>query len=127
VNGSGFLVPGKPDANVTVYFVNPDGVAYNVQVVTTKRGAFNFTYTPSKTGNWTVAAKWDSDKDYWDSAYSLQKGLEVVAPQPPPKDGTEIVVGPPVEYCYALVLAIVAVIVTAIVVLKKRRKYRRSD
>src|SRR3990170_4923431 len=85
VNGSGFLVPGKPDARVSVFFISPDGVVDDLQVVTAKRGAFNFTYTPSATGNWTVTAVWDSDKDYWDSAHSLHTDLDVVTPEPPPK------------------------------------------
>ena len=123
VSCSGFLVPGKPDANVTVFFVNAEGDVNDLQVVTVNRGAFNFTYTPNKTGNWTVTAVWDSDKDYWDSAYSLHTNLEVVAPEPPTKDGTEIVSWLPVEYYYVLVLVIVvAVILVAVVVLKKRRK-----
>jgi outer membrane protein assembly factor BamB len=74
VHGSGFLVPGKPDAKVNVYFFNPDGVVNDLQVVTAKRGAFNFAYTPTVKGNWTVTAVWDSDKDYWESAYSLHTG-----------------------------------------------------
>jgi outer membrane protein assembly factor BamB len=123
VNGQGFLVPGKPEANVTVYFVNPDGVADDLQVVTANRGAFSFTYTPNKTGNWTVTAVWDSDKYYWDSAYSLHTNLEVVAPEPPTNDGTEIVPWLPLEYYYVLALVIaVAVILVAVIVLKKRRK-----
>jgi hypothetical protein len=128
VNGQGFLVPGKPEANVTVYFVNPDGVADDLQVVTANRGAFSFTYTPNKTGNWTVTAVWDSDKYYWDSAYSLHTNLEVVAPEPPTNDGTEIVPWLPVEYYYVLALVIaVAVILVAVIVLKKRRKVGRRS
>jgi hypothetical protein len=66
---------------------------------------------------------WDSDKYYWDSAYSLHTNLEVVAPEPQIKDGTEIVSWLPVEYYYVLALVIVvAVILVAVVVLKKRRK-----
>jgi outer membrane protein assembly factor BamB len=122
VNGSGFLIPGKPDANVSIYFVNPDGAVDDVQVVTAKRGAFNFKYTPSTKGNWTVTAVWDSDKDYWESAYSSHTGLEVVAPEPPPDD-KKVVTWPPIEYYYVFAIAIVAaVIVATVVVLKKRRK-----
>jgi hypothetical protein len=108
---------------VSVFFVNAEGDVDDLHVVTANRGAFNFTYTPGATGNWTVTAVWDSDKDYWDSAYSLHTNLEVVAPAPPSNDGTEIVSWLPVEYYYALLLVIaVAVILVAVVFLKKRRK-----
>jgi outer membrane protein assembly factor BamB len=123
VDGSGWLVPSKPNANVQLYFVNPDGDVDSLQVVTAKRGAFSFTYKPDVAGNWTVTAVWDSDKDYWDSAYSPHTELNVVAPEPPP-NGNGVVAGPPVEYYYALAIAIIAIIAVAVmaIVLKKRRK-----
>jgi hypothetical protein len=123
VSGSGFLVPGKPYTNVTVSLVNAEGLLRTCQVVTANRSAFNFTYTLGATGNWTVTTVWDSYKDYWDSAYSLHKNLEVVAPEPPTEDGTELVSWLPMEYYYALAVVIaVAVILVAVLVLKKRLK-----
>jgi outer membrane protein assembly factor BamB len=122
VSGSGWLVPDKPDAQVQVYFVNPSGAVDELQVVTTKKGAFNFTYKPDVVGNWTVTAVWESDRDYWDSAYSLHTDLAVIASSSPPNDN-EVSTGPPVEYYYALAIAISAAVVAIIaVVLRKRRK-----
>ena len=123
VNGEGWLVPGKPDAQVKLYFVNPNGDTDSIQTVTMKRGAFNFTYEPNVTGRWTVTAVWDSDKDYWNSAYSMHTELEVVPPEVPPKEDDDVIAWPPIEYYYIAVLAVVAVIVAlAVAVLKKRRK-----
>ena len=123
MNGSGVLVPGKPDANVSLHFMNPNGAVDDLPVVTTKRGAFNFTYIPSNVGNWTVTAVWNSDKEYWDSAHSSYMELEVVPPEGPHVDGGGVTTWPPVEYYYILAIAIVSVIVTvAVLALKKQRK-----
>jgi outer membrane protein assembly factor BamB len=71
VSGSGYLNPAYPNASVTVSFVKPDGSYTDMQVVTSKQGVFNFTLNPDVTGNWTVAAQWQTDKSYYTSAYGI--------------------------------------------------------
>lgn len=123
VSGSGWLIPGKSDAQITLHFVKPDGVVDDLQVVTAKKGGYNFTYSPGVTGNWTVTATWESDIHYWNSACSVQVNLEVVAPEPPPNNNNNEVTGTPVEYFIAIALAVViAFLAIAAIVLKKRRK-----
>ena len=71
ISGSGVLNPAYPNAPVTVSFVKPDGSYTDTQVVTSKHGAFSFTLKPDTTGNWTVAARWQTDKSYYTSAYGI--------------------------------------------------------
>jgi outer membrane protein assembly factor BamB len=95
---SGQLVPGMPNASITLSFVKPDGTVDNVQVATLEKGVFNFTYTPDMVGNYTVAAQWQSDEGYYTSAYSGPAPLEVAAAPTP----TELI--------YAIVIAAVIVV-----------------
>jgi outer membrane protein assembly factor BamB len=69
VTGIGYLSPAYPNASVTVSFVKPDDSFTGTQVVTSKQGAFNFTLKPDASGNWTIAAQWQTDKSYYTSAY----------------------------------------------------------
>jgi len=103
VTGFGYLSPTYPNASILVSFVKPDGPVIDLQVATSKKGAFNFTYTPDVTGNWAVAAQWQSDKSYCTSAYSEHTFMEVTAA---PENKL------PAEYIYAVIiaLAIIAVI-----------------
>jgi hypothetical protein len=87
----------------------------DLQVATSKKGAFNFTYTPDVTGNWAVAAQWQSDKSYYTSAYSEHAFMEVTeAPE------SKL----PVEYIYAIViaLAIIAAILIGYAYTKRAKK-----
>jgi outer membrane protein assembly factor BamB len=77
VTGFGYLFPDYPNASILVSFVKPDGSVIDLQVATSKKGAFNFTYTPDVTGNWAVAAQWQPDKSYYTSAYSNHAFMEV--------------------------------------------------
>jgi outer membrane protein assembly factor BamB len=125
VAGFGHLVPRIANASIMVSFVRPDGTVINVQVATSEKGAFNFTYTPDIVGNWTVAAQWQSDKGYYLSAYSEHAPIKVtVAPTsppqtPPPKEGPK-----PMEYIYAAVIVIVIIIVALLgyVYVKRTKK-----
>jgi outer membrane protein assembly factor BamB len=112
VTGRGHLVPRMANASVMLIFVRPDGTVDDVPVATFEKGAFSFTYTPDVAGNWTVVARWQSDKGYWSSAYSKDASIEVIVPTPtlPNEGGTGILM----EYFYAIVAAIV-IIVAAIV------------
>jgi outer membrane protein assembly factor BamB len=97
VTGFGYLFPAYPNASILVSFVKPDGSVIDLQVATSKKGAFNFTYTPDVTGNWALAAQWQSGKSYYTSAYSEHAFLEVTeAPE------SKL----PVEYIYAVVIAL---------------------
>ena len=121
--GSGWLVPGKSDAQITLQFSNPNGAVDDVQVVTTKKGGYSFAYSPDIVGNWTVTATWDSDMNYWNSARSAQVNLEVVAPEPPPDNNNDKLTGISVEYVVALALVVVtSVLIIAVFVLKKKRR-----
>jgi hypothetical protein len=73
----------------------------DLQVVTSKKGAFNFIYTPDVTENWAVAAQWQTDKSYYTSAYSEPAFMEVTAA---PENKL------PIEYVYVGVIAIVIVL-----------------
>jgi outer membrane protein assembly factor BamB len=113
VTGFGQLVPGMANASIVVTFVKPDGTVDDVQITTVEKGTFNFTYTPDAAGNWTITARWQSDKGYYNSAYSEETPIEVVV------TGTGI----PIEYFYAIVAAIaILVIVIAVVVHRRRAK-----
>jgi outer membrane protein assembly factor BamB len=77
VTGFGSLSPAYPNASITVSIVKPDGSVTDLQVTTSKTGAFNFTCTPDVAGNWTVAAQWQTDKSYYTSAYSENAIIQV--------------------------------------------------
>jgi outer membrane protein assembly factor BamB len=98
--GFGHLIPGMANTPIVVSFVKPDGTVIDMQVVTSKKGAFNFTYTPDVVGNWTVVAWWQSDKGYYTSSYSELALMEVTAA--PEKKL-------PAEYIYAAVIALAAI------------------
>jgi hypothetical protein len=116
------LVPGKPDAQITLQFSNPNGAVDDEQVVTAKKGSYSFAYSPDVVGNWTVTATWESDTNYWDSAHSSQATLEVVAPEIPPDNNNQDT-NIPVEYFVALAIAVaVAVPAIMVVALRKRRR-----
>lgn len=123
VVGCGQLVPGMANASVVLTFVRPDGSVDEVSAVTLEKGFFSFNYTPSAVGNWTVAAQWQSDRQYYDSASSGVSPLEVVAaptPSPSPKGGGQ---GVPVEYFDALLaVVVIALIVLALLVFRRRRR-----
>ena len=71
VTGAGYLYPAYPNESITLSFVKPDGSYTDTQVVTSKQGVFNFTFTADITGNWTVAAQWQTEKSYYTSAYGI--------------------------------------------------------
>jgi hypothetical protein len=99
-SGFGHLAPGMANASILVYFVKPDGAGVDVQVATSEKGAFSFTYTPDVAGNWTVVAQWQSDKGYYSSSYSELAFVEVATT---PENKL------PAEYVYALVIALAAI------------------
>lgn len=141
VTGFGQLVPGKSNATVTLTFVKPDGNANSIQVVTSAKGAFTFTFTPSETGTWAVTAQWRADKSYYASATSSAVVLTVNSPQTPSPSPTESpspsvtlptptpfeeqqVAGVPMEYVYILfILFLVAVITVAAYEYRKRIRH----
>ena len=112
VTGSGNLAPGMANASITLIFVRPDGTDDEMQVVTFEKGAFNFTYKPDVAGDWTVTARWQSDRGYYTSACSENLSIEVAlsTPPPPPNGGGK---GIPIEYFYAMIAA--AVIIAGII------------
>ena len=98
---SGRLVPGMTDEPIMLSFVKPNGEFVDVRVSTSEKGVFTITYAPDVAGNWTVIAKWQSDKDYYASAYSEPVTLEVTETS----SGFNI----PVEYMFAVVIFLIAV------------------
>lgn len=100
LNGVGYLSPAYPNASISMSFVKPDGSVTDLQVTTSKKGAFNFTYTPDVAGNWAVSAQWHSDESYCTSADSEPVLMEVKAAS------TEI----PAELVIVAIIAIVVVL-----------------
>ncbi len=105
VEGFGNLSPGYPNASIIVSFIKPDGSVIDLQIATSNKGAFNFTYTPDVAGNWAVAAQWHSDKGYYTSAFSEQMPMEVSSE---PINGGNL----PKEYAVAAGIVIIIVIVS---------------
>jgi outer membrane protein assembly factor BamB len=123
VSGSGSLVPGKANASIVLSFVKPDDTVINMQVVTSEKGTFNFTYTPDVVGDWTVAAQWQSDKGYYASAYSEHVPVEVaLAPTPTPTPTPPPPKGLPLEYIIIIAASIAVVIPSLVYFYKKRAK-----
>jgi outer membrane protein assembly factor BamB len=126
VVGCGYLVPGMPNASITLSFVKPDGAVVNVQVTTSENGFFDFTYTPNAIGNWAVTAAWQSDRGYYNSACS-EKALLDVAPAPTPT----LTPSPPMEWfglppAYVIIFVIVAIAVVILGFVYIRRNIRRK-
>jgi len=84
VSGCGYLVPGMANESIMLSFVKPDGAVSVVQVATYEKGYFDFTFSPNVIGDWTVAAQWQSDRDYYNSAYSEESLLRVSTSSPEP-------------------------------------------
>ena len=113
---SGRLTPGMVNASLMVTFAKPDGAMDNIQVATLEKGAFIFSYTPDMVGNWTVAAKWQSDKGYFTSSSSSNSPLEVV----------EVVESTPVGYIYVIAAAVVMIVTFVVVYAYIKRMRARS-
>lgn len=112
--GFGTLVPGMANASILVSLIKPDGAVIDMQVATSEKGAFNFTYTPDIAGNWTVVAQWWSDRGYYSSSYSELVPMEVAAA---PENKL------PAEYVYAAVIVLAAIVsVLLAYTYMKRRK-----
>ena len=125
VIGTGQLIPGKPNASITVAFIKPDGEAEEMEAVTIGKGIFQFAYNPDVAGSWTVAAWWTSDIGYYNSAYSEHVALQVENPTSPGNgDGDNTGTGVPIEYIYfgVAVAVLAAASVSAVYVVRKRRK-----
>jgi outer membrane protein assembly factor BamB len=88
VTGFGQLTPGMENATVSVVIVDPNGTATITHVPTTSRGAFTFTFRPTFTGNWTIAAEWFSDKSFYTSSVSDMINIQVTSPPTPPPTET---------------------------------------
>ena len=139
VTGWGQLTPGITNSTVVLTLVKPDGTSTNMEVTTSTKGSFSFTFTPDTVGNWTVAAQWRSDKSYYASATSEIVGLQVQSPptptptptpsqsiSPPPTPtpfDEQQVAGVPMIYVYVIVILVLfAVIAAAAYVYRKRTK-----
>lgn len=122
VTGFGQLTPGIANAPITVLFVEPDGGVDKIQVATSGSGVFNFTRTLDVVGRWTVKAQWQSDKQYYSSAYSEAVPLEVVSEKPsssPNGGGAGVLL----DYIYAAVAVMaIVIIIGAVVILRRRAK-----
>jgi hypothetical protein len=102
VNGVGYLAPSYPNQTIQLSIIKPDGSVIDQQVVTSIKGAFNFTFTPDVAGDWAVAAQWHSDKGYYTSAHSEQVPVEV---------SSERIGNLPMEYAVVGGIVIIIVIV----------------
>jgi outer membrane protein assembly factor BamB len=125
VSGCGYLVPGMPNASITLSFVKPDGAVVNMQVTTSEKGFFDFTYTPDAIGDWAVTAHWQSDRSYFNSACSEKVLLDVTpaptpTPTPTPSPPMEWF-GMPPAYVIILIIAAIAVVILGYVYIKRKR------
>jgi outer membrane protein assembly factor BamB len=129
VVGCGYLVPGLPNAFITLSFVKPDGTVINMQITTSENGFFDFNYTPNAIGNWAVTAAWQSDRSYYNSACSEKALLDIVpAPTPTPTPTPS----PPIEWfglppAYVIIFGIVAIAVVILGFVYIRRKRSRKQ
>jgi outer membrane protein assembly factor BamB len=125
VSGCGYLIPGMPNASITLSFVKPDGAVVNMQVTTSEKGFFDFTYTPDAIGDWAVTAQWQSDRGYFNSACSEKALLDVTpaptpTPTPTPSPPMEWF-GMPPAYVIILIIAAIAVVILGYVYIKRKR------
>jgi outer membrane protein assembly factor BamB len=125
VSGCGYLVPGMPNASITLSFTKPDGAAFNMPVVTSEKGFFDFIYTPDMVGNWTITAQWQSDRGYYNSACSEKAIIDVTlapastpTPTPPPTEWF----GKPPAHIIVFVVAAIAAIIFGYVCVRRIRK-----
>lgn len=102
VTGFGSLSPAYPNASITVSLVKPDGSVTDMQVTTSKTGAFNFTCTPDVAGSWAIDAQWQTDKSYYTSAYSENAIMQVTEAS---QDTCPVAVISIVVIAFAVVLA----------------------
>jgi outer membrane protein assembly factor BamB len=95
VTGFGQLTPGVTNTSITIMLVKPDGSVGNIQVLTSYKGTFTFTFTPDTVGNWSVAAQWQSDKSFYKSSVSDMVVLQVsTPPEPTPTESPTPTVSP---------------------------------
>jgi outer membrane protein assembly factor BamB len=117
VSGCGFLVPGMPNATITLSFTKPDGAFVNIPITTSERGFFDFIYKPDDVGSWTVSAKWQSDREYYESACSEKIMLDITPTIiPPPQEWFNI------SQTYTIFLLITAIAVAILSYAYVRRK-----
>jgi eukaryotic-like serine/threonine-protein kinase len=122
VTGCGLLVPGIANVPIMLSFVKPNDNVVEIQVETSEKGYFEFSYTPDLNGIWNVYAEWRSDRGYYSSAFSETMIIEIVSATPPP---TPI---PPVEwfdipsaYIIVSILGAIAVVILGYVYIKRKR------
>lgn len=140
VTGFGQLMPGKSNATLTLAFIKPEGGITSMEVVTSAKGMFSFTFTPSEIGTWTVTAQWRADKSYYASSMSPTAVLTVKSAQPsvtptespspsvspltPTPFDEQEVAGIPMVYVYIVfILFLVALIVVAAYEYRKRLRH----
>jgi len=125
--------PPLPYTTVYLTVVNPDGTSNTESAVTDANGNFNFTITPTQTGQtqWLVyfEGMQTLDGNYMEGAYSAYSTVDVVSQGGSPSDTSspsgEATPVPPIamEYIYAIVGIIVAlIVVVAVVMLLRNRK-----
>jgi outer membrane protein assembly factor BamB len=123
VTGCGSLVPGMPNASITLSIVKPGGSEVTQQVVTSEGGFFDFTYTPDAAGEWTVTARWQASRGYYNSACSEKTVLNVAAaPTPPPTPPPNEWLNPSTVALIVLVVASVVAVILGILYVRMRRK-----
>jgi outer membrane protein assembly factor BamB len=125
VFGCGYLIPGMPNASITLSFVKPDGAVVNMQVTTSEKGFFDFTYTPDAIGDWAVTAHWQSDRSYFNSACSEKALLDVTpaptpTPTPTPSPPMEWF-GMPPAYVIIFIIAVIAVVILGYIYVRRKR------
>jgi hypothetical protein len=133
VTGFGQLVPSINNATLVITLAKPDGSSTNLQVTTSPKGSYSFTFNPPNEGTWTATALWWSDKSYYKSVTSEAATLAVygsatptpsptetpsptvsVTPDPTPTPFDELkFAGVPLLYLYIGVIVALVVVVVA--------------
>ncbi|MCW4017667.1 MAG: PQQ-binding-like beta-propeller repeat protein [Candidatus Bathyarchaeota archaeon] len=132
VNPENFRPP-LPYATVTLTFINQDSTSSSQTAVTDANGYFNFSVTPTQTGQAQWLVYFDGmqtlNGQYMDGAYTTYTAINVVdqggdgGQTTSPSDTATPSEPIPMEYIYAIVGIIVAlIVVVAVVMLLRGRK-----
>jgi hypothetical protein len=116
----GALSPGLA-TTVELVYTRPDGFELVKHVTTLDAGAFSDAFKPDIPGPWSVKARWPGDADHYASESQTQNfSVEPIPEQPPTLWDQMTRILPTV----ALVAIILAIVVLAVVLVRRRSAHR---
>ena len=134
VTATGQMIPGLPNATVTVTFTGPNG-STNVTTITDNYGAFCAAYTPNTAGNWTATASYGGQayacyayKTTSSNVLPLTVQGPIVAQTPTPtKAPNNQIFTPTIELLIAVIaIVVIAVVAVTAVMLRKRKSLKKQ-